>query len=451
MNSLERSLQVGLISSLVILLFVFWWAITLSSRLLIESYVFMRLENEAQNIVSTLEFDPVNSTWPRMAPFKLHRAYNEPASGHFYMVSFAAGPVLMSRSSWEQSFTVHHLSPGESRRLRLRGFANAPLLMWVGGYVREGWQFTISVAQDINPIVKTLRIFQWFAAAVATLLLLALLGVQRLVMKRSVNKLNAIRRDMQRLEQGKVVALSEDVPTEIIPLVREFNQLLRRFDQRLRQSRNAVGNLAHALKGPLNLLLRSTETSDIEESEKKRLVDNAQHIRKLIETELKRARLAGRSAVGKRFDIAAELPAMFGLLKQVYSDKSVDVRFSADSDMELMHDRQDMLELVGNLLDNAAKWCRSVVVITIRRNNGIVIDVEDDGPGCSPEVLSQLTGRGVRLDESVAGHGLGLSIVNDIVDIYDGQLRLQPSKQLGGLHASVYLPDRPATTDLPPA
>ncbi|MBX2823328.1 MAG: GHKL domain-containing protein, partial [Gammaproteobacteria bacterium] len=104
--------------------------------------------------------------------------------------------------------------------------------------------------------------------------------------------------------------------------------------------------------------------------------------------------------------------------------------------------RQDMLELIGNLLDNAAKWCRSLVLITIQREGGVSIDVEDDGPGCSPQVLSPLTGRGVRVDESVAGHGLGLSIVKDIVDSYDGQVKLQPSTRLGGLKASIFLPER---------
>jgi len=101
-----------------------------------------------------------------------------------------------------------------------------------------------------------------------------------------------------------------------------------------------------------------------------------------------------------------------------------------------------MLELIGNLLDNAVKWSRSRVVLKMHDHDGVVIDVEDDGPGCSPEVLDQLTGRGVRLDESVAGHGLGLSIVKDIVDTYNGRLKLTSSTQLGGLKATVYLPHR---------
>lgn len=444
MNSLERSLQTGLVGSLIILLFVFWWTVTLSSRLLIESFVFMRLEDEAKNLVSVLEIDPVGAAIPTMGDFKLNPAYSEPASGHYFVISFSAGQVLRSRSSWDQFFTNPLMEAGQSSRRRSGGAAGEPLLIWSGGFSRYGWDFTVSVAQDISPIVQRLLVFQWFCAGIAIVLLAALLSVQRVVMRRSAQKLDAIRRDMQLLEQGRAVALSEDVPAEIIPLVREFNQLLRRFEQRLRQSRNAVGNLAHSLKGPLNLLLRSTQSSSIAQDERVVITQNAQAIRRLIESELKRARLAGRGTVGKRFDIDAELPAMISLLEQVYSDKRLDVRYSVGADVELLHDRQDMLELVGNLLDNAAKWCRYSVVVTIKRNAGIVIEVDDDGPGCSPEMLNQLTGRGVRLDESVAGHGLGLSIVKDIVDIYNGRLQLSPSTLLGGLNASVYLPERTA-------
>jgi len=150
--------------------------------------------------------------------------------------------------------------------------------------------------------------------------------------------------------------------------------------------------------------------------------------------------MAGRGAVGVRFDIDAELPAMIGLLQQVYSEKKVRVQYEVDDDVQLVHDRQDMLELIGNLLDNAVKWCDSLVLLRIRSADGVVIEVDDDGPGCSPELLSQLTGRGVRLDESVSGHGLGLSIIKDIVDTYRGSLQLERSASLNGLHVSVYLP-----------
>lgn len=444
-SSLERSLQIGLVSSLCVIMFVFWWSATLASRLLTDRFVFEGLAASARSVESVLEFD---SPTPgiRLGNYRLDPAYERPASGRYFVVR-TQNETLSSRSAWEQHFQVPLLAPGEQRSMRGTGVAGEPMLFWYGGYARQGQLFTIAVARDISVIKNKLQVFQWFSASIALVLLLALLGVQRLIVKRSVDKLDTIRRDMKRLEHGKAVALSEDVPGEVLPLVREFNRMLRRYDQRLRQSRNAVGNLAHSLKGPLNLLLRETESIHAEKHDQAVIAQNAEAIRQLIESELKRARLAGRGTVGQRFDVDAELPALIGLLEQVYSDKSVDVRYNIGPGVELVHDRQDMLELIGNLLDNAVKWSRSVVIVNLRSARGILIDVEDDGPGCSPEELGRLTQRGVRLDESVAGHGLGLSIVKDIVDMYEGRLELVTSTRLGGLRATVFLPARSRSAD----
>lgn len=444
-SSLERSLQIGLVSSLCVIMFVFWWSATLASRLLTDRFVFEGLAASARSVESVLEFD---SPTPgiRLGNYRLDPAYERPASGRYFVVR-TQNETLSSRSAWEQHFQVPLLAPGEQRSMRGTGVAGEPMLFWYGGYARQGQLFTIAVARDISVIKNKLQVFQWFSASIALVLLLALLGVQRLIVKRSVDKLDTIRRDMKRLEHGKAVALSEDVPGEVLPLVREFNRMLRRYDQRLRQSRNAVGNLAHSLKGPLNLLLRETESIHAEKHDQAVIAQNAEAIRQLIESELKRARLAGRGTVGQRFDVDAELPALIGLLEQVYSEKSVDVRYNIGPGVELVHDRQDMLELIGNLLDNAVKWSRSVVIVNLRSARGILIDVEDDGPGCSPEELGRLTQRGVRLDESVAGHGLGLSIVKDIVDMYEGRLELVTSTRLGGLRATVFLPARSRSAD----
>lgn len=414
--------------------------------MLTERFVFGRLAVKASNVESVLEFSEVPNPTISLGRYKLDPAYDLPASGHYFVVRTAGGS-LMSRSSWEQFFDVPKLMPGEKRLQSATGVAGEAMLFWYGGFAQGGQEFTIAVAEDVSPIKAKLQVFQWFSAIVAIVLLGGMLGVQRLIVKRSVDKLDTIRSDMQRLEHGQAVSLSEDVPGEVLPLVREFNRLLRRYDQRLRQSRNAVGNLAHSLKGPLNLLLRSTESEHIGRAEQAAIAQNAESIRQLLESELKRARLAGRGTVGKRFIVDEELPALIGLLEQVYSDKQIDVRYKIEPGVELVHDRQDMLELIGNLLDNAVKWSHSMVVINLSNANGILIDVEDDGPGCSPEELGRLTDRGVRIDESVAGHGLGLSIVKDIVESYEGRLELAASTRLGGLCASVHLPSRSLSRD----
>lgn len=444
MNSLERSLQLGLVISLTILMFIFWWSVTLTSRMLTDNYVFSELVRQGSSLAVSLTNDRIladDQSIPHASSIKdrLDAHANEHPDQLVFVVSGSDMWLAPDNTSLEH---IPELVPGQSMRRRQTGADGEPVLAWYAGYSLGARHYVLGKQQNVSEVSEKLAVFQWFAAILAFLLLCVLLTVQRVIIRQSVEKLERIRRDMLRLEHGQAVALSEDVPSEVMPLVVEFNQLLRRFEQRLRQSRNAVGNLAHSLKGPLNLLIRSSTADTVGESEKQLIAQNAQSISRLIDSELKRARLAGRGAVGLRFDVDAELPSIVGLLEQVYSDKSVKVEYQIDTDVELMHDRQDMLELFGNLLDNAVKWSDEKVLLSMHSSNGVVIKVEDDGPGCSPELIGRLTERGVRLDESVAGHGLGLSIVKDIVDTYSGQLTLEPSATLGGLRVSVYLPTR---------
>ena len=463
MNSLERSLQAGLVISLVALMLVFLWAGSLTARLLSESFVHARLGDEADALVAAIDYPPIELARPRLADgARLDPDYDRPASGSYYVVRLEPAGEIRSRSAWDQPLVVPRLAPGQQLKRRTAGTSGEPLLLWLGGFSKEGHAFTVALAEDIGPIEARLAVFRWYFAAITLVLLGALLVVQHLIVRRSVQKLDAIRGELERLEHGQAVSLSEDVPREVLPLVREFNRLLSRFEQRTRQSRNAVGNLAHSLKGPLNLLLRSAgsgaevagesvaraetaggeaDDATISAEDRRTIAQNAERIHQLIESELRRARLAGRGAAGRLFDLDAELPPLAGLLEQVYSDKAVDIRWTVAPGVELVHDRQDMLELIGNLLDNAVKWADGVVMLGLRMTaDGVLLDVEDDGPGCSEEELDRLTTRGVRLDESVAGHGLGLSIVKDIVDTYDGTLELGRSTRLGGLRAAVLLP-----------
>ena len=433
MNSLERSLQIGLVVSLLVVLFVFWWSISLTSQLLTANYMYSQIERRAYAVQSLIEAHGSSVGGLLSAQVSEYPDHS---------IIVASDNAIWTAPAGQRLAEPPVLVPGQSVRRQESGADKTPVLAWYGGFSINGERYVIGVRQNMQSIVAKLQVFHWFAAVLAITLLLVLLVVQKVIIGRSVQALERIRSDMLRLERGHAVALSEDVPSEVMPLVVEFNQLLRRFEQRLRQSRNAVGNLAHSLKAPLNLLIRSSHAETIDNQARTLIGQNAEHIRVLIDSELKRARLAGRGGVGTRFDVDAELPAMIGLLEQVYSDKAVTVDYENLGNVELVYDRQDMLELIGNLLDNAVKWCTGYVVLTMRSNEGITIDVEDDGPGCSPELLGQLTGRGVRLDESVSGHGLGLSIVKDIVDTYNGRLLLEKSPELGGLKASVFLPQQ---------
>jgi signal transduction histidine kinase len=167
-------------------------------------------------------------------------------------------------------------------------------------------------------------------------------------------------------------------------------------------------------------------------------------IRTIAERELKHARLAGTSvSASQRFDVARELPGLIDVLKKIYVEKRLAYEVSLPDTSSLSGDREDLLELFGNLLDNASKWAGSVVRITVAAGDGLTLRVEDDGPGVDEAEIERLLGRGERNDESSPGHGLGLAIVEDIVTQYGGELTLGRSEDLGGFRVDIRMPVTP--------
>lgn len=261
-------------------------------------------------------------------------------------------------------------------------------------------------------------------------------------MKAALAPLESIRIDLPKLAQGEIQNLTTNVPSEVRPLVQEVNRLLELLGRRLKQSRTAIGNLAHSLKTPLTLLtqLASEPPLAVEDKLRSRLVKETNQIRSLVDRELKRARLAGAGSPGTRFIPAQNMPALTQTLERVYADKELAIETEGPSTSVPWPDQEDMLELLGNVGDNACKWARKQVRFRLEADGELKMTIEDDGPGCTIEQRENLTARGVRLDESKEGHGLGLAIAQDIVEHYGGQIDFDESPGLRGLRVTVRLP-----------
>ncbi|MEN9373066.1 MAG: hypothetical protein RIR79_618 [Pseudomonadota bacterium] len=295
------------------------------------------------------------------------------------------------------------------------------VLIWVVGNV-----FSYAIPQE-TPSHR----FRWMFPILASLGIGTILFLQRAIIRHTFRQLDGIRLELQQLKAGQISQLNEEVPAEMESIVKEFNHLLRLMHDRLERSRNALGNLAHALKTPLCWLKQYAGTLNNPAA-----LTQCDRIQQLTERELKRARMAGLGKTMQYFDPYTELPLLIQVLRQVHSSppQIAQIDCKIDPTITRFGDREDMLELIGNLLDNACKWAQNHVQCHISlENHEVRIVIEDDGIGCNAAELQQLSERGVRLDETVEGHGLGLAICKDIVQLYDGALVFARSPSLGGL------------------
>lgn len=222
-------------------------------------------------------------------------------------------------------------------------------------------------------------------------------------------------------------------------MIEEIERLINQLGQRVQRSRNALGNLAHEMKRPLQGLQSYLDNQAPEQRhEGRKVLVELHHI---IERELKRTKIVGLSTVGRFTVLNDDLPPLIQVMQRIYPQRRISCHY--DQDLVMPFDRDDLLELLGNLLDNACKHGHKHIELCIMQqsvpNPGYGIIVSDDGGGVSDAAMSIIVERGIRLDESIQGHGLGLSICKDIVDSYLGELHFNHAKQ-GGLEAKVFLP-----------
>jgi signal transduction histidine kinase len=291
--------------------------------------------------------------------------------------------------------------------------------------------------------VATLRAgmmrFQLVYAAVSVIGLVLLLVIQRIIVLGALKPLRSVRDHMKRLERGEIDRVDAEGPEEIMPLIEELNRLLGAMVRRTKRSRESLGNLAHSLKTRLTLLNQLADSAEINTRADLRssIHQSTAAMSQAVERELKRARLMGDIHPGRRIDLNTEIEQLSQTLQRLYAKKNVDIEFTVSADSRFAGDAEDLLEMLGNLLDNACKWCRSKVVLTVSGSDAVSFVIEDDGPGCSASELDALVRRGYRADESQPGSGLGLAIVHDIVEGYSGQLAFERSTRLGGLRVEV--------------
>ncbi|SFQ20906.1 sensor histidine kinase [Pseudomonas borbori] len=435
MKSIQRRLSLGLISILLVvgllLLQSSLWLFDHGLR----RYLQADLRDEAESLLVAMVRGPQGI---QLNEQRLSAAFQRPYSGHYFRIDFA-DKTWRSRSLWDSELPPA-LESGLQEQLG-DGPQGQILLTYRGDYQRFGQQLSVLVAQDYTPVLQSFRRVRQMGLGLGVAALLLILVLQRLTVNRALRPLDQVREQIAQLQQGQRSTLDSRVPRELEPLVAQINHLLAHTEDTLKRSRNALGNLGHALKTPLAVLVSLAGRDELQEHPALRasLLDNLQQIEQRLGRELGRARLAGDALPGAYFVCAEELPGLFSTLAMIH-DRNLHLDWRAAAGLRLPWDREDMLELLGNLLDNACKWAKSQVRLSIEcTTDGYLLKVDDDGPGIEAGQRVQVLNRGTRMDEQVAGHGLGLGIVRDIVDTWGGSLGLEDSG-LGGLCVRIQLP-----------
>jgi signal transduction histidine kinase len=433
MRSLQRRLDLGLGLILAAGFAIQWGLGDYLIHHMAEQQMLTRLEHDIDAIRPALTFDPSGRIMLEMS--RQPPMYSRINSGHYFLVTMG-GQQVPSLSLGDLKLPTLPLKVAEIRRNYADGPHRQPLLVLAKGLSIAGHEVTIAVGEDLTELRDNIRdmgsIFLVLNGVVIPLALMA----QWFFVRRALKPFMLLRRELSTMVRG--TSKHADVS---LPVTDEIHKLIQLVDRRLERSRNALSNLAHGLKTPLAVLYQLAESPEMSACPKiqETLKTHSSSIYQLVERELKRARVAGAGRTDKGFNPAEDLKTLIDVLRAIHPEKTLDFQIEAP-DSILFFDRQDILELLGNLLDNASKWAGQTVSLKIRDHDGLRIEVEDDGAGCSDAELTRLGKRGVRLDETKEGHGLGLSIVRDIVKLYNGRLDFKRSKTLGGLAVIVRFP-----------
>ncbi len=403
-----------------------------------------RLQAQVYMLLGAANLDTFNRlTLPQALP---EARFSTPDSGLYADVMDSPGnlvwhsPSLLGRAL---PFFPAIRSPGDTQFAPLESSDNTPLFVLA---FTVSWEithnhyqiYTFRVAesrQDFNDQVWSFRrgLWGWLLAATAMLL-----AVQGLILRWSLKPLRRVAAEIKAIETGQRTELSSGYPEELQLLTTNLNTLIGQSHIRLERYRNALGDLAHSLKTPLAVLRGALETNADPADLRQTLSDQVERMNRTVDYQLQRAAASGRTALSAPLLVAPVARKILDSLSKVYAERALQLRAAIAATTVFYGDEGDLLEIIGNLADNACKWCQQQIMVRAYPANDhgrieLVVEVEDDGPGIPPEQVPLLLHRGQRADPMVAGHGIGLAVVHNLVEeVYSGHLDIGRST-LGGV------------------
>ncbi len=365
----------------------------------------------------------------------------EPYSGLYWQVSAPGHETWPSRSLWDRQLAygpahndraVHSYDSRQFKDEKLRVVEQDVKLP--GSPVR--WRFQVASSREaLDAQITILR-----RTLIRSFLLLGvgLVALAALQTFYGLLPLRRVRLAIARMRAGKANRVEGDMPVEVLPMVDELNALVEHNERQAEEARRHAGNLAHALKTPLTVIMNAAtaDSDDLSET----VIREARTMRRQVDHHLARARAVGRrGSAHSRAEVWPSVESVERAVRRLYPHVRVDM--DGPKDLVAHIERQDLDEIMGNLVENAAKYGGGSVFVTVGAHSGFVeIQVEDDGIGIPEADRVRIFDRGVRLDSGKPGTGLGLAIVRDVAEIYDGTVTLEESEDLGGLLVRLRLP-----------
>jgi signal transduction histidine kinase len=380
-----------------------------------------------------------------------------PLSGWYWQITRTdtdKNEVRASRSLWDKKLPKLEDHGAELTAAGIRlGYVEGPegqTLRMVERPVDLGadGKFLVDVAGDATEIFDETRNFDYYLVGTFAALSIVLVLTTIFQVRFGLAPLKRISDSIADIRSGRAERLEGEFPVEIAPLARETNALIDANREIVERARTHVGNLAHAIKTPLSVIVNEAAAHSADPFATK-VLEQADVMRDQVAHHLERARIAARlTVIATITDVLPVIEALRRTMEKIHRDRDIAIEVAGDEKAKFRGERQDLEEMVGNLVDNACKWAASRVLIGVSvvepsaehgAGHMLRIVVDDDGRGLSAEERAQVSRRGQRLDESKPGSGLGLSIVVDLAALYGGALSLGPAP-IGGLRAELLLP-----------
>ncbi len=400
-----------------------------------------QLKTQVNALLTVMEIDQRgNLIMPERMP---EPRLSSPNSGLYAVIIDSHGNVLW-RSNSSLGLRLDSLviaKPGSEIFVQVGGKLDSPFYYSFG----VNWELELNRSIHLSLVMlnesrnyrQTIRSYRkdlFFWLGMAGLLLLAM---QAISLRWGLRPLGQVVRELDLIERSRQKKIMGDYPHEIAQLSRRINLFIESERRNLQRYRDTLGDLAHSLKTPLAVIKGMSDKNDqsLAKSDIDELVDRMNTI---VEYQLKRAASAQVSIMHSAVSVESVLVKLNATLQKVYADKHIEVDSYIEDGSVFYGDEGDLFELLGNIMDNAYKWAQSRVAYSVMIhkatssvNNGLTIEIHDDGPGIAPEARDEVLKRGARVDEQTPGQGIGLAVVREIVQRYDGELEIEKSK-LGG-------------------